>query len=231
VPPNTSATGGYLAPSTTPPPSDTDFARQLSNLIAGVTGIAGSLVRPRWQPEPPPIPKITENWVAIGATAVDPADRGTASIIHVGRDYVQDRLARGESLPVGSDPASNDELLYDGRDDLTEHEMITILASVYGPASGGYASLLRSGLMIDQNWELAHSRGMVLMEVGTIRHVPEMIDGRWYDRRDVEIKIRRQVDRSYPVLNILSAQGELRADRLPSTAEPTQDWTTENVNG
>lgn len=215
MPPNTSATGGYLAPSTTPPPSDTDFARQLSNLIAGVTGIAGSLVRPRWQPEPPPIPKITENWVAIGVTAVDPADRGTASITHVGRAY--------DDLGV--------EVPYDGRDDLTEHEMITILASVYGPASGGYASLLRAGLMIDQNWELAHSRGMVLMEVGTIRHVPEMIDGRWYDRRDVEIKIRRQVDRSYPVLNILSAQGELRADRLPSTAEPTQDWTTENVNG
>jgi hypothetical protein len=216
VPPNTSATGGYLAPTTTAPPSDQDFARQLSNLVAGVTGVPGNMVRPRWQAVPPPIPRSTDDWFAVGVTTVEPADRGTPYIRHVGRAY---------------DPNTGDEVPYDGRSDLTQHELITVLASAYGPASGHNSSLLRDGLAIEQNWELAHSRGMTLVEIGPIRHVPEQVDEVWYDRRDVEIKIRREVDRTYSILNILSAQGTLHCDRLPSTAEPTEDWTTENVNG
>lgn len=215
MPPNTSATGGYLAPTTTDPPSDIDFGRQLSNLVAGVSGVPGNLVRPRWQPDPPPIPKATTDWFAVGVTTVEPAEKGTPYLRHVGRAY---------------DEAGN-EVEYDGRSDLIEHELITVLASAYGPNSGKFSSRLRDGLWLEQNWHLANSRGMVLMDVGPIRHVPEQIDNTWFDRRDVEIKIRREVDRSYPILNILSAQGTFHGDRLPTTAEPTEDWSTENANG
>lgn len=35
-------------------------------LIVGITSLQGKMVRPRWQNEPPPLPKISENWCAFG---------------------------------------------------------------------------------------------------------------------------------------------------------------------
>lgn len=42
--------------------------------IVSITGLEGSLVRPRWQPEPPPMPSITENWCAFGIKTITPDD-------------------------------------------------------------------------------------------------------------------------------------------------------------
>lgn len=215
MPPNTSATGGYLLPVTPPPADDLSLDRQLSNLVSGITGLPGSMVRPRWQPEPPPIPAATENWASVGVTESNP-EKGTPYFRHVGRDY---------------DPVTHVELPYDGRSDMVEQEELTVLVTFYGPASGELASLLKSGIHVGQNWEQGHSRGLALKGVGAIRHVPEQINREWYMRRDIELRIMREVDRTYSILNILSAQGTLHGDRLPSTAEPSVDWSTENVNG
>ena len=38
----------------------------LSSFVASITGINNINVRPRWQPNPPKIPEVTENWCAIG---------------------------------------------------------------------------------------------------------------------------------------------------------------------
>ncbi|WP_269914800.1 phage neck terminator protein [Acinetobacter sp. HY1485] len=69
----TSATGGFLSPS-----GAVTYGQELEDLfqafIVGVTGLDGTLVRPRWQPEPLPMPSITENWCAFGIKTITPDD-------------------------------------------------------------------------------------------------------------------------------------------------------------
>lgn len=63
---NTSATGGYLLPDGGTVPSDQDLEDIFQGFIRGVTGIAGSMVRPRFQTVPLPMPAVGEDWVAFG---------------------------------------------------------------------------------------------------------------------------------------------------------------------
>lgn len=67
-----SSVAGYLLPVAPHPVYSSLLDRVLHDVIAGATGIAApDLVRPRWQPEPPPIPQYTVNWVAFGVTRVE----------------------------------------------------------------------------------------------------------------------------------------------------------------
>src|SRR6185437_11129663 len=81
----TSASGGYLAPSSALPLEDGAFDAVLQGFVVGVTALAGNLVRPRWQPIPPPTPDPTVNWCAIGVVVEDPAE-GKGFITHDGSD-------------------------------------------------------------------------------------------------------------------------------------------------
>ena len=68
--PNTSATGGPLAPiPQTPAPLEGRALWEfLQPWLAGITGIAGTLFFPRWQPEPPNYPAYGTDWAAFGIT-------------------------------------------------------------------------------------------------------------------------------------------------------------------
>jgi hypothetical protein len=59
--------------------------------------------------------------------------------------------------------------------------------------------------------------------------MPELVNNEWYDRRDMELQLRRQVDRVYQVRNILSAQGVLHADAGGEAHETT--FNSENHDG
>ncbi len=65
---NTSATGGFLVPTSAAPDEDTALEDFIHDFIAGVTGIAADMVRPRWQPTPPRQPPVGANWCAFGVT-------------------------------------------------------------------------------------------------------------------------------------------------------------------
>jgi hypothetical protein len=69
---NTSATGGYLTPTTALPADGDAFDTLLQAMIVGVTGLPGQYVVPRWQPEPPQEPPQNIDWCAIGETDSDP---------------------------------------------------------------------------------------------------------------------------------------------------------------
>ena len=71
---NDSSTGGYLVPLGPDEAEDAALAAILQGAVAGITGLAGNLVRPRWQALPPQQPPLTTNWAAIGATQTDPTD-------------------------------------------------------------------------------------------------------------------------------------------------------------
>lgn len=180
--PNDSSTGGPLSPAVAPAPLEGQgLNRFIQQWIVGITGLAGNMVRPRWQPEPPDVPDAGDAWAAIGITA-RAADTFPA-ILH--------------------DPTG------DGADDLQRHETLAVLASFYDLGTNGladlYASLLRDGLAIPQNSEPLASAGFGLVDVGDLTTVPSLLKSRWLYRVDLPFHLRRAIVRSYPVLNVESA--------------------------
>jgi len=178
---NTSATGGYLAPSSTSAAYDEAFDRQLSALVRGLTGLADGTVRPRWQTIPPKALPVGTDWCAIGVT-------------EIAKDYGAAVIHRSAGL---------------GSDELQRHETVTILASFYGPAAQGNAARMADGLWVAQNRDAMRAAGMGLYEASGIRSAPEFANQQWIRRFDLSFMVRREVDRVYPILNLLSAQGSV----------------------
>ena len=183
--PNTSATGGYLLPAISPAPVEgNDFEDFLHDVIQGITGLDGTLIRPRWQPDPPNMPQVADSWIAFGIT-----------------DIIPDTYAAEVPNSAG-----------DGSIDLIRHETNQILVSCYGPTASVLASQLRDGLQVSQNRAVLVSAGVGLVSTGSVRAAPSLTKDRWQKRMDFEITIRRQILRNYPVLYLLSAEVELNAE-------------------
>jgi hypothetical protein len=182
---NTSATGGYLSPGATPAPKEgQELDRFLQQVVVGITGMPGDMVRQRWQAEPPNHPKAEDTWAAVGIMRQVPDTYGV----------------------VEHDPAGQ------GGDTLTRHETLELLCSFYGPDCQAKAARLADGLLIAQNREVLFRAGMGLVGVSPILTVPSLVNERWIKRLDVTVTIRREVRRSYPVLNIVSAGGTILTD-------------------
>lgn len=183
--PNTSATGGYLSPvSLATPIEDAALDAAIQRMVAGITGLDGSLVRPRWQPVTPKQPEPNITWCAIGITNRTPDDN--AAVLH--------------------DPNG------DGQDHLIRHEGIELLASFYGLQGQTYAGILRDGMQIEQNREALRSDGMAFVSAGQMLAVPELYNQQWIRRYDLTIYLRRVINRTYPVLNIIEADPQFTAD-------------------
>lgn len=181
--PNDSSTGGYLSPASSRPVEDDAFEDFIGNVVAGVTGLARLMVRPRWQPKPPAHPPIETNWCAIGVTAIA-SDYGAAKV----------------HRPDG-----------EGHDELQRHEIVELLASFYGPQAYSLASRLRDGLMISQNREVMRAGGVNLLDSTRMRTASDLMNERFVRRVDLEIRLRRAFVRIYPILNVLSAVGSIEA--------------------
>jgi hypothetical protein len=187
---NTSATGGYLAPTAPVPPDDDALDDLLQALVAGVSGLPGNLVRPRWQPTVPKQPEPSVNWCALGVTEQE-NDAGPA---------------------IQHDPAA------EGHDDYQRHQDIRLLCTFYGPAAKGYAQRLADGLSIPQNREQLRLNDMAFVSAGEIRAAPDFVNQQWVRRYDVTVLLRRKITRTYPVLNLLSAQVSTETDSVPPMA-------------
>lgn len=182
---NDSSTGGYLAPSASPAPLEGQaLNRFLQQVFVGITGLTGTLARPRWQAEPPDIPAFGTDWMAFGIVR----RRGDAfsSTVH--------------------NPTGN------GNDSVYRQEIIEILCTFYGPDADNYASILREGLFVAQNREVLQLNAFGLVEVGEAIAVPDLIKDRWTYRVDISVRLRRSILRTYPVLNILSADATVDSD-------------------
>lgn len=183
--PTDSSTGGYLAPAVVAPPSsDLDLDVELQRVIVGITGLPGSLVRPRWQPGNPRHPEPTVDWCAVSFEGIE-ADAGPA-IVH--------------------DPTG------EGTDGYTRHEELTALATFYGPNAQRNALALRDGLGVPQNTEGLLAIAVRFVDTGTIRPVPALMNQQWVRRYDLPLRFRRVVRRTYAVRNVLAAQINLVDD-------------------
>lgn len=183
---NTSATGGFLAPLTAAPDDDLDLDLFMQALIVGLTGLKGENVRPRYvtlddERTTPRNPNQRDNWAAVGVMSVE-AD-GQPATVH-------DGAGEGISIQI-------------------QHMTLDVLASFYGPRSSALAELVRSGLYVAQNRETLFRANMGLIDVGTGRRVPEIVNTNPRRRVDLGFRLRRRVERTYAVRNLLELDGTL----------------------
>lgn len=182
---STSATGGYLPPTSTGGDlNDQALRRFLQQIVVNVTGLDGTMVRPRWQAEPPNIPDPAVDWCAIG-----PGQRE--------RDpypYLQEQ-ADGSGAKV------------------VRNRVMEILCTFYGPNAEQNTEYLAQGLAVPQNRELMQLAGFnVVAPPRDSMARPIQIKQRWYYAVDMGFRVRQQMQYTFAVLDVTGVQGELIAD-------------------
>jgi hypothetical protein len=185
---NTSATGGYLAPSSqNGNTEDVLFSQFLQPIIVGITGLAANMVRPRWQPEPPNLPDYATDWCAIGTVK-----------------RTSDTFAfEYHKSAVGDTP---------GFDNIFRVQELDLLASFYGPNSDGFSDILIQGLSLSQNREAMYKAGYSFISCDRPIMTAELINEKWTRRVDVSFQVRRGQTFTYPVLDLESAQVTIVSD-------------------
>ena len=180
---NTSATGGYLAPVAF---GDNDAAlrRVIHDFIAGVTGIDGGLVRPKWQKNPAAIPANGTDWCA----------------------FDLNNFMAGNAYQVQIADGDDTQLQYQ------QNEVFDLNCSFYGDNCQRYAGVIRDGLQIAQNREALFLLGVSVSGGVQITRAPELIDDVWFDRCDISVQMGRTVNSDYPVLHFTGADGTIQAD-------------------
>lgn len=196
---NDSSTGGYVTPNALPAVPDEDAAldKIMHDALVGMTGIGGTLVRPRWQPEPPALPANTIDWIAFGVY-----NEEGDTFAFVGHTH-------GTAYPQGADV-------------MQRNEVIEFLVSAYGPNAGRTAKLVRDGFSVAQNREALWAVKANIVNVGGARKVPAQVNNIWYQRVDLSVFVRREIIRTYPILDLLSAQATIKADVDPVLTVPVE---------
>lgn len=193
---NTSATGGVLLPVGTQQSADLPLDQIIQRVAAGILGFTLNNVLPRWQSTEPSMPSRGTDWCAIGVTDID--SDTNAVLAH-------------DSQPTSFGP---------GLDNFIRHEQITVLASLYGPNSVSSAAQLRDGLAVPQNRETLGLLNIAYVFADPIRRVPSLINQGWINRADIRLTFRRKIQRTYPVLNLLSADGVVNGDNTFTVENP-----------
>ena len=175
--PNDSSTGGFLLP-TVVPLDDVQFDNLIHDWIAGVSGLDPTLVRPSWQPDPPPLPDFTVPcWAAFG-------------ILRVHNDW--DAVVQH----------------YAGYSTTLRYQQMELMTTWYGAAAGDVALQFRMGTAINQNQDLFYP-SVKFVSVEDQVTMSENIKGRWQRRVDVTVVLRRLVQCTYAVLDLVAARLEI----------------------
>lgn len=182
--PNDSSTGGYLAPSLTEGAIGIPYDDFLQATLAQIAALPGTLVRPRWQPKPPPLPERDVTWLALNVVNSE-----------------VDTNAYHEHDPTG-----------EGSHRLERHETSEVLLSAYGPQSDEVLYRIRDGFEIRQNREALRAAGIAYRECGRMVMTADLRGTEFISRTDMLVVFRRVIRRVYPILNLLSAQGSFAFD-------------------
>lgn len=173
-----STAAGFIAPGAPLPDEDQPLLDLMQAAIVGITGLPGSLVRPRWQPRPPVQPDFDVNWCAFGINR-------RVEDVHAAQSF--------DPAGTGSMVVERDETLY-------------VLHSFYGPEANRFCKLYRTGLDLEQNRAQLKAGGLVLQEVTDTTNLPALLKEQWVPRIDTTVIYRRRASYRYPVRSILSGQ-------------------------
>lgn len=185
----------YILPrSTVPLPRQLNLTQFIQTVLVGLTGISGTLVRPKWQVIPPKQPDIDINWLAFGILSSTPDANAYLGVDSFNRQTSQ------------------------------RHEDLEISCSIYGPEALDVACLIRDGFQMPPNLEGLRSANMGFVEVSRALHIPDLINERWVNRYEMAIHLRREIQRVYPILTILSATGQIHT--VLGNEEYLLDWET-----
>lgn len=190
---NTSATGGFLLGTPLFPQTEDQLTNLLQGMTVGITGLDPTLVRPRWQPQPPTQPSADTDWCAIGILTY---------INYDFPEWTQDTNLSGT---------------------LHRLEELEVVASFYGPNSSINASVLRDGMYVQQNYQTMAAQGIKLCHIGDITHVPELINRQYISRSDVQLNFMRMVERGYPVETLVAAEVTFVTDNGLSCIETIKE--------
>lgn len=197
---NTSATDGFLFPKPqTPPFNGLSFEEFLQTLLVGVSGLAGDLVRPKWQLDPPSQPDGCVNWLSIGLNEED-ADTFAYTAEQPDQSYAFMRM-----------------------------EALSLQCSFYGPDSLYYARQVRDNLQILQNTQMLARANMSFTSTSRLTRVPDLVNEQWVNRWEMTIYLRLEVLRTYPILPFLSASATLKANNAGGVVYTVPIAVTENT--
>jgi hypothetical protein len=167
----------------------------LQTAVATISGLPGNLVRQRWQATPPTNPPPHVTWCAVGVTGIESKD-----------DYPYIHHDGTMQLPGTPGP---------GADILHREVTLKAIVTIYGPDPDVIAGMLRDGLYVQQNWEPLHVLGIRMHTVHDLSWTPEFINQQWIDRYDLELIMRQEMVRVYPVLNLDGADVLLHPPPVP----------------
>ena len=212
---NTSATGGYLNPTSrnvsffgfVDNPESNGFGEEGNPSIGGVFYEAGDVYTAPPLPQDVDLDAVFQKAI-VGITGLEgkyvrprwqpsPPKQPAADVnwCAIGvTQQVQDANAYIDHIGFG-----------EGYDNLIRHEEIELMCTFYGTRAQRYASIARDGFNILQNIEELKKSNIVFVDAGDIRAVPELFNQQWIRRYDLTFRFRRQITRSYDTLNLLSA--------------------------
>lgn len=181
---NNSKTGGILQPHPQPPTlvaaqPGLTFVQFIQGLLVGLSAFPGDLVRPEWQQQPPKQPPVDVNWLAFGL---------------------------GSATPDNNAYVATDQ---DGVTTMQRNELIPIAVSVYGPKAYDNIALIRDGFQLTQNLASLRAAHVGFAYDTPAQHVPDFFNEIWYDRWRAEFYVRRLIQRVYPIVSFVSANGTI----------------------
>ncbi len=179
---NTSATGGYLTPSTTPL-TRVEFENLLYGFVVGVCSLDNTMVRPRWQEVPAPAPARSVTWCSIGVLSSEAV--GTTWETH--------------------DTDASTTTVY-------EQTTIKVQASFYGPEAGDTARTFVAGAQVEQNRSALRAKGVALQSFESPRRVPELVNSGWIQRYDVDLTLNYIESRTYAIGHFLGDNITVKTD-------------------
>lgn len=199
---NTSATGGYLKelPGIT---GKKEHENAVHGMIAGLTGISETLVRPAFQENPlkAPDPKDNVDWCAF---------------------YIRDSAATNYPYVAHISDADGSDVVVDWVDK-------EITAYFYGPNCETLAGMVRRGLHVEQNRHDLRQAGISIRRVGSVEQMPELVNGKWHDRADLTIFATFRATGTYRVLNLLQSGGTILSDEIRGGTQFSVPFDTDNV--
>lgn len=175
---------GYLRPVATPiygEPLEDLFQR----VIVGITGLAGELVRPKYQTDPPTWPGFDVDWCAYSV-------------------YVEPTLFNAYK-------ALSDDGVYT----IQGTETLNVTVSFYGPNYQHTERAWRDGMQLAQNRDELVAVGIQFEQFADPVTVPLLLKERWVKHIDIRGTFHRWASRIFAVRTLQWADGTIYADQTP----------------